>query len=60
MGTLSETLKLSLEEVIIFASVLPISIITLLVEVRNRGEHIKKNRTVVSCIWQNAINEEDG
>lgn len=60
MGILSETLKLSLEEMIIFASVLPISIITLLVEVRNRGEHIKKNRNVVSCIWQNAINEEDG
>lgn len=60
MGTLSKTLKLSLEEMIIFASVLPISIITLLVEVRNRGEHIKKNRNVVSCIWQNAINEEDG
>lgn len=57
---MSETLKLSLEEMIIFASVLPISIITLLVEVRNRGEHIKKNRNVVSCIWQNAINEEDG
>lgn len=57
---MSETLKPSLEEMIIFASVLPISIITLLVEVRNRGEHIKKNRNVVSCIWQNAINEEDG
>ena len=46
METLREILKLSLEEIIIFASLLPISIITLLVEIRSRGEHIKKKKEV--------------
>ena len=48
METLREILKLSLEEIIIFASLLPISIITLLVEIRSRGEHIKEVWLVVS------------